>query len=234
MKLPFTLHPRVLLPLMIMTALLMVGVRLDGVWDTLTEGKLYSAVRQVQASGHDKKDEAKKTDVPKIEEPKMAAPAPKADEKKEDKAAAPVVAPAVKEKVSPENELYRQLQGRREQLDKRAQDLDAREALTFVAEKRIEQKIKEMEGLRTQLQTLVGQASEAQQAQLDNLVKIYEIMKPKEAAKIFETLELPILLGVVQKMKPARTAAVLAEMNPEKAKEITTALTKQDQLPQVK
>ncbi len=230
MKLPFTLHPRVLLPLMILTALLMVGVRLDGMWDAVTEGKIYSAVRQVQASGNEKKEEAK-PDVPKIEEPKVAAP--KADEKKNEKAPAPA-APAVKEKGSPENELYRQLQGRREQLDGRAQELDARESLILVAEKRIEQKIKEMEGLRAQLQSLVGQASEAQQAQLDNLVKIYEIMKPKEAAKIFETLELPILLGVVQKMKPARTAAVLAEMNPEKAKEITTALTKQDQLPQVK
>lgn len=231
MKIPFTLHPRVLLPLMILTAMLMVGVRLDGMWDAVTEGKLYSAVRQVQASGHDKKEEGK-ADAPKIEEPKVAAP--KADEKKNEKAAAPAPAPGAKEKVSPENELYRQLQGRREQLDKRAQELDARESLSLVAEKRIEQKIKEMEGLRTQLQALVGQASEAQQAQLDNLVKIYEIMKPKEAAKIFETLELPILLGVVQKMKPARTAAVMAEMNPEKAKEITTALTKQDQLPQVK
>jgi flagellar motility protein MotE (MotC chaperone) len=59
-------------------------------------------------------------------------------------------------------------------------------------------------------------------------------MKPKEAAKIFETLEMPVLLGVVQKMKPARTAAVMAEMNPEKAKDVTIALTKQDQLPQVK
>lgn len=49
-----------------------------------------------------------------------------------------------------------------------------------------------------------GQAEAAQQAQLENLVKIYEIMKPKEAAKIFETLDMPILPGVVQKMKPAR------------------------------
>ncbi|MFA6279350.1 MAG: hypothetical protein WC612_00975 [Bdellovibrionales bacterium] len=237
MKSPLSLHPRVLLPLMILTAMLLVGVRLGGMWDTVVDGKLYTAVRQVYAAGTDKKEEAK-AEAPKSEEPKVTAP--KTDEKKsegeakKDPAALSSSAPAIKEKQSPENELYRQLQGRREQLDKRAQDLDARESLTLVAEKRIEQKIKEMESLRTQLQTLVGQASEAQQAQLENLVKIYEIMKPKEAAKIFETLELPILLGVVQKMKPARTAAVMAEMNPEKAKEITTALTKQDQLPQVK
>ena len=81
---------------------------------------------------------------------------------------------------------------------------------------------------------MVGTANEAQQAQLENLVKIYETMKPDEASRILETLDMPILLGVIQRMKPARTAPIMAKMNPEKAKEITSALTKQDQLPQIK
>ena len=59
-------------------------------------------------------------------------------------------------------------------------------------------------------------------------------MKPPEAAKIFETLDQPVLLGVVQRMKPAKTAAIMAQMNPEKAKYITVALTRQDQLPEIK
>ena len=130
--------------------------------------------------------------------------------------------------------LIKQLSDRRSQLDQRARTLDGRETLIKVAEQRVGQKIKEMETLRAQLQTMVNTASAAQQVQIDNLVKIYETMKPKEAAKIFESLEMPVLLGVVQKMKPARTAAVMAEMSPEKAKEITVALTKQDQLPQIK
>ena len=236
----FNLPPRTILPLIIVTAMLMVGVRLDGVWSAITEGTLYTAIKKVSAADPAKEGE-KKPEAPKAEEkkPDIAAPAPaKPEEKKTESAPAeapPARQPAVKgNAASPESDLYKQLMGRREQLDKRAQELDSREALTLVAEKRIDQKIKEMEALRAQLQALVGQASEAQVAQIENLVKIYEIMKPKEAAKIFESLEMPILLGVVQKMKPARTAAVLAEMNPEKAKEVTTALTKRDQLPEVK
>jgi flagellar motility protein MotE (MotC chaperone) len=77
-------------------------------------------------------------------------------------------------------------------------------------------------------------ANAAQQTQLDNLVKIYETMKAKEAAKIFESLDMPTLLGVVERMKPARVAVIMAEMNPEKAKDITVALTKKDQLPALK
>lgn len=145
----------------------------------------------------------------------------------------PALAPNAKKETA-ETELYNSLAGRRDQLDARAKTLDARESLVVVAEKRIEQKMREMETLRAQLQALLGQASAGQAAQIENLVKIYETMKPKEAARIFETLEMPVLLHVIQRMKPARTAAVMAEMDPLRAKEITVALTRQDQLPQNK
>lgn len=231
--------PRLLLPLMIFTALLVVGFRVGDIWDSITNGKLFSPVQQVQAAEEakpaEKKEAAATTPEAKAEtktEEKKPATDTKPEEKKE--ASTPASPPPAKTSGSPESDLYKQLLGRRDQLDKRAQEIEEREAMVLVAEKRVDQKIQEMDVMRKQLQTLLGQANAAQQAQLENLVKIYEIMKPKEAAKIFETLEMPILLGVVQKMKPARTASVMAEMNPEKAKEITTALTKQDQLPQVK
>jgi len=222
------IQPKVLLPLMIFVGVLMVGVRAGDVWTALTQDAPFPAVQQAQASAEKKAEEHAKpaAEETKKDEAKQET-AKKTDERTERRE-------PPRESSSPESDLYKQLMGRRDQLDKRSQDLDEREALATVAEKRIDQKIKEMEVMRKQLETLVGQASASQQAQLENLVKIYEIMKPKEAAKIFETLEMPVLLGVVQKMKPARTAAVMAEMNPEKAKDITVALTKQDQLPQVK
>ena len=49
----------------------------------------------------------------------------------------------------------------------------------------MDQKIKEMQSLRLQLQGMVDQINGAQQTQLENLVKIYETMKPADAAKIF-------------------------------------------------
>lgn len=224
------IQPRFLLPLLMFTSLLVMGVRVGDIWDAVTEGRFVSPIKQVQAAAEPKKEEHAKAETPA-----PAADKAKPEAGKPQEAAKPQVAKTeTATPESPESDLYKQLAGRRDQLDKRAQELDDREAFAVITEKRVDQKIKEMEVMRTQLQTLLGQASAAQQAQLENLVKIYEIMKPKEAAKIFETLDMPILLGVVQKMKAARTAAVMAEMNPEKAKEITTALTKQDQLPQVK
>ncbi len=133
-----------------------------------------------------------------------------------------------------EMEVLKQLSNRRQELEKRSHDIDTREDLLKIAEQRVDQKIQDLDKLRKQLQGMVTQVSEQQQAQLENLVKIYVTMKPKDAAKIFEGLDMPILLSVIQRMKPARTAPILAEMNPDKAKEVTVALTKQDKLPQVK
>ncbi len=214
--------PRLILPLMIVVGLSVSFLRVGNVWRSFSEGDVFSAVATAQAE--------EKPSTAKEGEHK----APEASGATEGTAPAAKAPLATKAEPSPEGDLYRQLAGRREQLDKRAQEIDSREALIKIAEDRVDQKLKEMETLRTQIQTLLGQANAAQQTQLENLVKIYETMKPKEAAKIFETLDMPVLMGVVQRMKPARTAAVMAEMNPQKAKEITTALTKQDQLPQLK
>ncbi len=221
--------PRLVLPFMVFIAVLIVGVRIGDAWTTLHDGSLFASVAPARAEEKPAANSPITTEVPEEKAKESAKEAPK--ETPKETGAPSALSP--QEAQTPEGALYEQLSGRRAQLDKRAKELDAREALIKIAEARVDQKFKEMETLRAQIQTLLGQANASQQAQLENLVKIYEIMKPKEAAKIFETLEMPVLLGVVQRMKPARTAAILGEMDPQKAKDITTALTKQNQLPQV-
>lgn len=215
------LSPRLILPLIVVLGVMVMGMRAADMWDTFASGKL---------SLHP----ARAEDAPsaKAAPAKSAPPAPQANDTLVEP---PISGPPPDADASPaELDVLKQLSDRREQLEKRSRDLDTREALIKVTEQRVDQKIKEMETLRVQLQSMVNQAGEAQQAQLDNLVKIYETMKPDEAARIFETLDMPVLLGVIQHMKPAHTALIMAKMPPEKAKEITVNLTKQDQLPQIK
>lgn len=208
-------NPRHLLPLMIFMGVLIIGMRLDDIWTAATTGKIMSHAA--------------------LAETKTAAPAAPVAEKKADPEPAEITAPHEEVDSSPaEMELLKQLSDRRDQLDKRAKDLDTHEAFLKVAEQRVDQKIKELEALRAQLQTMVNQVSEGQAVQVENLVKIYETMKPKEAARIFETMDMPTLLGVIQRMKPAKTAPIMAEMAPEKARDLTIALTKRDELPKIK
>ena len=222
-----SISPRLLLPLIVLMGILVIGMRVDDLWSAASEGHLFSRKALAET-----KDDAKPAEAA-APAPAAQAAAPKAPE--ENTLPKPASAAPVDDDVSPaEYEVLKQLSARRETLDKRGKDLDTRESLIKVAEQRVDQKIKEMESLRQQLQSMVNQVSEGQQQQLENLVKIYETMKPEEAAKIFETLEMPTLLGVVLRMKPKSTAPIMAKMAPEKAKELTVALTKQDQLPQIK
>ena len=144
-----------------------------------------------------------------------------------------IATPAPEEMSEGEIEVLKQLSSRRAALDRREQDMAQKSALLQAAEIRVDKKVKQMEGLRAQLQGMLTQLDEQQQAQITNLVKIYETMKPKDAARILQTLEMPVLLGVMQQMKPARSAPILAEMDALKAKDITLTLAKQHELPSV-
>ncbi|MDZ7714120.1 MAG: hypothetical protein U5L06_13930 [Rhodovibrio sp.] len=130
-----------------------------------------------------------------------------------------------------EIELLQQLAERREKLEQRAQTLDRRENLVKAAEKRLDQKVGEMERLRTEIEDLLVKYDEQETKQLARLVNIYEKMKPKDAARIFEDLDQDVLLKVVERMNERKTAPILAEMRPDKAQQLTLELAEREDLP---
>jgi flagellar motility protein MotE (MotC chaperone) len=69
------------------------------------------------------------------------------------------------------------------------------------------------------------------QAEIEQLVKIYGAMKPKDAARIFDNLEMPILVSVIQNMKEAKVAPIMALMTAAKATALTEELTVRKQMP---
>ena len=128
--------------------------------------------------------------------------------------------------------VLQQLSQRRAALDQRASELDQREIVLQAAEKRINEKIAKLEALQQGIAADVQKRNAEEDARLQSLVKIYEAMKPKDAARVFEQLEMPVLLKVVERMKEAKAAPVLAAMDPERAKAVTTALaTRHDDVP---
>jgi flagellar motility protein MotE (MotC chaperone) len=85
--------------------------------------------------------------------------------------------------------------------------------------------------LRREIENLLQKQSEEEMARINSLVKIYQGMKPKDAARIFDTLDLDILVVVVSKMSERKLSPVLAAMNPERARTVTIMLAEQKQLP---
>ena len=130
-----------------------------------------------------------------------------------------------------EIELLQALAKRRETIDLREREVESREALLAAAETRIEEKIASLETLQSRIEDLLIQYDEQEERQITSLVKIYEAMKPKEAARIFEKLDMPVLLDVVERMKERKASAVLAKMDPAKAKTVTLELAQRRDLP---
>ncbi len=130
-----------------------------------------------------------------------------------------------------EIDLLQKLAERRSELESRAAELEQRRTLLEAAERRIDEKIGELEAIRKNIEGLLVRHDEQEEAQLNSLVKIYESMKPKDAARIFEELDMVVLLDVIERMKERKTAPILAKMNPRRAKAITLELAQRRGLP---
>jgi flagellar motility protein MotE (MotC chaperone) len=96
-----------------------------------------------------------------------------------------------------EMELLKELSKRREKLEKDKKDLNVREQVLKATENKIDQKVIDLKSLQSQLEDLMKQYEQKENSKILSLVKIYETMKPKDAAKIFNELEMPVLLKVV-------------------------------------
>lgn len=220
-----------LIPLLIFVAVLMLGVRVGDVFVALTRGRQVDLVTTSQAQG--------------AGEPGASAPAAQAADPSPQPAMPPLPSLAGT-RIEPAGaadplagqqdgtlraELIQRLSERRDEIDRRVREVEQREALLAAAEQRIDQKVTELSQLRSDIEKLLNQVDKRQAAQLDSLVKIYETMKPKEAARIFEEMDMPVLLSVLERMKEAKSAPVLAAMDPVKAKDVTAELVDRRALP---
>lgn len=221
-----------LLPMVMFTGALLLTVKVGNIWQEVSFDAGRGSV-------------AETTDGPATQEvPAEAAAAPSDPASPGSEEQQPVEAPStMTAHVVPggpadplsytdeEIELLQSLAKRRDELEARERGLSEREALIAATEKRIDGKLEELRQVQATIEALVKQHDAEQDAQLSNLVKIYENMKPKDAAQIFEDLEMDVLLDVVERMKERKVAPVLALMNPEKAREVTLELAQRRALP---
>lgn len=123
-----------------------------------------------------------------------------------------------------ERALLQDLRQRRKELDTRAEAVTARELLMAATEQKLAARVVEMQALQKKLETLDAAQKQKEEAGWQGLVKLYEAMKPRDAATIFNDLQMPVLLQVVDRMKDAKAASVLAAMSPDKARDVTAEL----------
>ena len=104
------------------------------------------------------------------------------------------------------------------------------QAIDSAIKNKIEQQVNELDKARTNLESLVKGVEEKEKANLGRLIKMAESMKPEEASKIMETLELPVLMDLIEGIKPAKGAAILAVMDAPKAGYLMNELAKRQKV----
>jgi flagellar motility protein MotE (MotC chaperone) len=177
----------------------------------------------------DEKKEEKPREEKKEEKPK--------EERLKEEAAKPAVAPPEVAKpegsaaqgapVSPsERAILERLQSRRQELEARAREIDIRESLLKAAEKRIESKVQEMKAVESRIAAVGEQKTEADAAHFKGIITMYENMKPKDAAKVFDRLEMPVLFEIASQIAPRKMSDILGLMSTEAAERLTTEMAR--------
>ncbi|WP_321502595.1 hypothetical protein [Breoghania sp.] len=123
-----------------------------------------------------------------------------------------------------ERVVLERLRQRRKELDEREAHQRLREDLLKAAEQRIESRVSELKQLEARIGVAVDEKKKQEEQEFMNLARMYESMRAKDAARIFDRLELSILVKVARAMKPAKVADVMAKMQPEVAERLTIEL----------
>ncbi|MDH5771574.1 MAG: hypothetical protein OEY84_00400 [Rhodospirillaceae bacterium] len=235
-----------LLPVVIFFSVLMLTARVSDIWkgvEGLSESEVGVGEAQAQAPAPDQpqmpaaqEDPAtpnagQDAGTPMGDDPLMAAEPLTMPNEDPSAIAARMLSDDPTLLTQTEIDLLQKLAERRQEIELRAREIETREAMLQAAEARIDKKIDDFKVLKATLDDLIKQYDGQQDSQLASLVKIYENMKPKDAARIFEEMEMATLLMVAERMKERSLAPVMAKMDPIKAKEMTVELAKMRKLP---
>ncbi|MCJ2071020.1 hypothetical protein MKK75_19875 [Methylobacterium sp. J-030] len=120
--------------------------------------------------------------------------------------------------------LLEKLGARRDVLRQKSDELELREKMLGEAERKLETGLGDLKKAEDKVEAVAKAKEEAEKQGLKNIVTMYESMKPKDAARVFDRLGHEVLVPIVLAMNPRKMAEVLAVMQPETAERLTVAL----------
>jgi flagellar motility protein MotE (MotC chaperone) len=161
------------------------------------------------------------------EKPKEAAAKPAPQVPEVAKPEGTVVNPEPPQPVSAsERAILERLQSRRQELEARAREIDIRESLLKAAERRIDSRVEELKAVESRITTATDQKSETDAARFKGIITMYEGMKPKDAAKVFDRLEMSVLFDIASQIAPRKMSDILGLMAPEAAERLTVEMAR--------
>jgi flagellar motility protein MotE (MotC chaperone) len=162
-----------------------------------------------------------------VEKPREEAAKPAATAPEVAKADGTVIYPEQGQSVSPsERAVLERLQARRQEIEARAREIDIRESLLKAAEKRVESRVEELKAVEARISAATEQKTETDAARFKGIITMYESMKPKDAAKVFDQLDMPVLYEIASQIAPRKMSDILGLMSTEVAGRLTVELAR--------
>lgn len=135
-------------------------------------------------------------------------------------------APAAPPQETIRLEMAKDLQKKREELDRREELVKAKEDQLKVLEKDIEKKIDELKRTQLKLEDLVKIRDDLEAKNVTNLSKAYSAMPPAEAAQRLKTMDRGIALKILMTMKTKNSSKILSSLDPPTAAQISEQMAK--------
>jgi flagellar motility protein MotE (MotC chaperone) len=130
--------------------------------------------------------------------------------------------------------LLQALQERRKVIEERETSVAEREAAFQLLQQQLEEKLASLTTLRKEIAALIGEKEAFEEKRFEHLVKVYEGMKPEEAASLIERLHEDTATKLFYRMKEKKVSQLLGFVKPEVAARLSERLAMQQQKDQQK
>ena len=162
-----------------------------------------------------------------------------AAESKEENGAQPATdAPPLVEDLPVKNERYdapeeilRSLNRERELVEAQKAEIEKRKAEIALAAERLEVEKASLTELKTSIEELLARIEASQTEDLDRLIQFYKNMKPEDAARIIDDLDIETTIMILGEMNPRLAAPILAKVSPVRARAVSKIILERSQLP---
>ncbi|MEX1235228.1 MAG: hypothetical protein WEB56_09615 [Roseovarius sp.] len=122
------------------------------------------------------------------------------------------------------HDMLKSFQARKAQIDRQEEEMRDRQQALTVAERQLQSQLAQLEAAEDKLRQTLTMADTAAESDVDKLTKVYESMKPKQAAALFEVMDPDFAAGFLGRMKPDAAAAVMAGLSPQAAHTFSVVL----------
>lgn len=109
------------------------------------------------------------------------------------------------------------LEERETRLEAREVALEDRFQALKVADERVTERLAELKQAESALRETIAQAETASEGDVARLTKVYENMKPQQAAALFEQMDPEFAAGFLGRMRPEAAAEIMAGLSAEAA-----------------